>query len=482
MGLWESFKAVFSKLGQSPHDFRPTLSTFNNIDVESVKRRLDLEREAEERGKRSEPNSSSSSFDEIENRIIEAVEHEKADSKQEFSDLQKIYSKRLLELDFQGELREVNHLLEQASVTYSQVTGTGADKLHSKRRHLKEVEKYLDEFRIGNLLKRVCDRPSPNSRILYIGIIAVIGLVETIGNTSFLAKGNQLGFLGAFVEAIAISFVNLGFAFLCARMATNFNHIAIARKVVGTFFFIAFLVVLVALNLIVAHYREVTGSLLNEGGRLALSAFYENPLALMEFQSWILFGMGFLFGLISFADGIKWDDPYPGYGKIESKVSKARNEYAREREDQDDLLGQVFSEKNNELRQVGSVIGQLRQENLDILDARSLLAEHFEEHLGHLERSGNALLSYYREVNERHRSDAAPKRFAKSWTMERPSTAVVHASGHLSDEAIAKFVEEADVKILSALDELKKKFDENLLVFRQLDQLVPDEISLGDTK
>ena len=246
-------------------------------------------------------------------------------------------------------------------------------------------------------------------------------LIETMGNTAFLAKGNELGILGAYAEAIVISFVNLGVAFLLGMLAKNAFHNSKGRKCVGFIVLGLFLIFATFFNLMVAHYREITGTALDEGGQLAIAAFAKNPWGLKEFQSWILFFMGFLFAIISFIDGIFWDDIYPQYGKRKHSFDEKKVEYDEKYERAKNGLQDVNNNSNKVLEKISRDIVDVPKKYNSTVDAYSRLVRSFKDHLNHLEDAGNSLLNVYQTANRewRKQSNPAPERFKQCWKMDR---------------------------------------------------------------
>ena len=95
--------------------------------------------------------------------------------------------------------------------------------------------------------------------IFRVGIVLVIALIETFGNTALLAKGNELGILGAAVEALVLAVLNVGFAWLSAVYAWRaMNRISLGRKAVGFILAVMHLVLAIILNLGIAHYRDIS--------------------------------------------------------------------------------------------------------------------------------------------------------------------------------------------------------------------------------
>ena len=114
-----------------------------------------------------------------------------------------------------------------------------------------------------------------------------------------MSIGNRGGILGAYVEAVSFSFVNIGLALLTGHFLIRLkNSHEKQQRRVGLALSCLSLSLAFLLSLSLAHYREVAalGVLGDGGGGLAIQNLLANPFGLTEIQSWLLFLMGLLSG------------------------------------------------------------------------------------------------------------------------------------------------------------------------------------------
>lgn len=441
---------------------------FKKIDTDKIVRDLHIIEEAENNAKQGQPPLDSADLDAKEREVVGYIESAQSHARQICSDELNIYEERLIKLNFRERLSDIDLEISKKQTEFNQKADEAKDELHQEQKNLIARKEDLKQFKQKNDLNREVQAPSGAKKVLLVGVIAVLFLIETIANTSFLAKGNELGLLGAYTEAIVISFLNLGIAFLFGRLVTNFVHIRWSRKFVGIFVAIGFVVFAVFLNLMVAHYREITGTVLDEGGRLAFAAFSENPLGLKDFQSWILFLMGCLFAIISFIDGLKWDDPYPGYSKRDRLFKDKDEEYKEIYEEHQEGLKSTFDEAFKELERIKKEIVEHKNLHHSILNRHQHLIKSFEDHLDHLESAGNTLLMIYREANCAMRDGESPERFKNPWTMKRKPINNPLLDTILTGEEISKIIIKAEAKVGNGIEALQKNYDESRRELRTL--------------
>jgi hypothetical protein len=468
---------IFNSLQEAPHGFKPSLTTFQELNVNLAKKDLRIDERAESRAKDDEPPLGSSSFDPVENEVIDYVDSVKSRDRQTLSDNLEVYTDRLSALNFEGRLSDIDIGIQEARAEFQRIVQLGMDELHARRRSLLHREQDLDLFRKENKLQRAADYPGINKKVFLWGLIAVLGLIETMGNTAFLAKGNELGLLGAYTEAIVISGLNLVGAMIIAQWSRNVIHVSFFRKLIGILSCVGYLAFMIGLNLLVAHYREVSGVFLENGGFEAISRIKSDPFGLADFKSWILFGMGCLFSIISFWDSLNLNDIYPGYGRRTQILEEDRGEYIEEKEHHIAVLTNHLSMSVEVLRDTKNDLTKWRQEHTTILESRKRIMEAFDEQMRHLERAGNTLLTVYREVNRKARGGKSPKRFKESWKLSVPNIDREIPPSALNMKTMDRLVKESGGKLESGVSVLNEEFDAGLQKFRSLDDLVADEIS-----
>lgn len=437
---------------------------FEKVEIDKIVKDLHIVEEAEEAAKQGLPSLDSTDLDETETKIVGRLEAYQSNAEDGVDRELASYRKRLIDLDPEFRKHSIGGEVRNGKAKLKEKAESARTDLRGKKEPLKEAEKRLTDFQRKNKLSREASKHSDGYNIFLAGIIAVLFLIETLGNASFLAKGNELGLFGAYTEAIVISFANLGIAFLLGRLITNWSHVEWSRKSAGILAATAFVVFAFFFNLMVAHYREITGTVLDEGGQLAMSAFRENPLGLRDFQSWMLFCMGFLFAIISFIDGIKWaGDPYPGYSKVFFSYYGEDGEYKKYKDAYDNHEKELKTIFNGAVEKLDSIKQGLlgsERERASILDGHRHVIKSYQDYLNHLERAGNDLLKHYREVNRARRGGEAPVRFNDKWEMaERAPIDDTLPEELLKREEILEIISEATTDVNNGEQELQKEYD-----------------------
>ncbi|HZV20638.1 MAG TPA: hypothetical protein VE986_03745, partial [Hyphomicrobiales bacterium] len=248
---------------------------------------------------------------------------------------------------------------------------TLANCLRDERSRLADLE----QFKSRNRLLR--EPHYPESPTLAIGILMMLILAEAGLNGVLFAETSDQGLFGGWLEALVLAVTNVGVAFLFGRIALPQLHrrgfflstAAAATSLAG-------FASLIAINLFAAHYRDFKVefakhelSVLSqplakkeptvltssqkpgypgkiaaapkpdlaaanaadrgeprwrgaeaEAIRRAISA----PVDLKSFTSFFLLITGLCGAAIAALDGYKFDDPYPGYGKLHRRYLQTR--------------------------------------------------------------------------------------------------------------------------------------------------------------
>jgi hypothetical protein len=251
------------------------------------------------------------------------------------------------------------------------------------------------------------------------------------------------------------------------------NHRRLFRKLLGFLSFVAWIVFAVFLNLALAHYREVSGALLDDAGAQVITRLWQSPAGLSDIKSWLFFGIGLVWSAVALIDGIFYTDPYPGYAPLERRVRKAHEEYINCKNDLVDQLRDIRDDATSQMQEAQSDLNKRRAEHASILAGRARIIQLFEEHQNQLERAGNALLSKYRTANRQTRSSPAPNRFDEHWVMERTPVLFDPPDfvGNELDQEIRKSQEVLRREIIA----IHETFEKAVETYRQIDDLIPEE-------
>lgn len=458
------------------HDYRASIQAFPDLDVNRVASEMSLEDAGRERGERDEPATGSVAMDDVEARIIERIESERKAAHAAAEDELRTYAERLSALDFEGRFAGIRQAAPACIGEFKAEVAKGLNSLHGRRRDLGEAERAHGKFRERNRLERDAKVPSPQWHFMKLALIGFLFVVEAALNGSFLAKGNEQGLLGGFTEAFGFAFVNIGFAVLLAKGVAQIAHRSVFRKFVGLVALAVYGCVATGLNLSLAHYREVTASMAEGGGRLVMQRLQTTPFALDDFNSWIFFAIGLLFSIIAFFDSLSMSDAYPGFTAMQKDLIKKRAEYEDESSHLIDTLSEIKDQYREDMDELNRDLSVRRGEHDVILTGRARLVQLFEQHQGQLERAANALLTVYRESNARARKTKPPKRFNTAYKMDRASV-FANSSADWEPRELRKHIADTQELLNAEVSRIHTEFDHAISRYHRLDDLFDDGVT-----
>ncbi len=232
--------------------------------------------------------------------------------------------------------------------------------IESLRERFIEQKAHFTAFRDRRSLKRPAAKPP--SAFGTTWLLYIFWIVESLINMLLFAGGNALGFVGGFFISLLISSVNIVFSFLFGFVITKqVNSIFIGKKIGSWLLIFGYFILLIAAHFVVAHYRaqQLLGSeeelyLTNtEYFVHALQALQANFWLLPDFESYILLGLGVLFGLYAWWKGYHFGDRYPGYTKEFKDLEGHRREY----EDRcTDLINELKSVRDDAVARIAAFI------------------------------------------------------------------------------------------------------------------------------
>jgi hypothetical protein len=473
---FEALEKLRNRIMEAHHDYRVGADTFPSLNIDKIAREMNLVEEGTSRGEKEQPPSASKALDEIELAVVERVQDEKKAAHQIFEDQLHLYSGRAANLSFEEQFGLLQQANSSSLTDFKGEIAVGLDTLHARRIDLHEATRELNAFRKNHRLERVARINEGPAHIFRVSLLFFLFLVETILNGSFLAKGNDQGLLGGVTEAAAFSFINIGsaliFSIFCVRLVT---HRSIAVKLIGMVSILLYACIAIGINMLLAHYREVSGTLIDGAGTAAIQNLLHNPLGLTEVRSWMLFMVGLLFSLIAFIDGWFVLDPYPGYAGVERRRRDRREDYTDTKAELIDRLSELRDEHNAAVGDIVKGLGSRRREHAAILASRARLIPLFNEHQEQLERACNQLLSRYREANIRARKTPAPKHFSQPYKLQRTKP-VIHSEGELKDSELVASIAAAQQALHDQMLQIGKECEAGIEKYRDLDKLYPETL------
>jgi hypothetical protein len=368
-------------------------------------------------------------LDEVEHRIVTAIESERNKATDVAGDYLRTYDERLGYLQIQRLLQRASVAADEARTNFGERVYAGKGRLFLLKENLSARSRELAAFKAEHGLDRPSNRP--DSLWLRWGIVALLWLIEAILNGTFLSRGLEFGLIEGVGVALAIAAINIGSGLVAGMfLLRQKNHRKALRRIAGMMGFIVYIGAAVVLNILVAHYRDALGGSDPENAASeALSSFLRRPFVIADLNSVFLLVMGISFSLGAAVDGYHMDDPYPGYGTL---CSRHRDELENYREGNEAEIGELQATRDralSRLEQEADDIETRRAQYRSVLDKRKSFRQSFAFHLDHLEQAGNELLAHYRAANVRARRTVAPVHFSTKWNMARPASALENENG-----------------------------------------------------
>ncbi len=473
---FEALNKLWETVRESSHDFRVSTEIFPSFDVEKVARDYELEKKGVERGAQGLPPKGQKSFDEVEQSLIDRIEEEKKTAHQIVEDQFQTFADRLTNLDFEGQFGLIRQANANSVSDFMVEATNGANELHILREKVKEAYEERKEFRTRHRLGRAARISSTAQTVFKLSLLFFIVVLETWLNGSFLAKGSEQGIVGGISLAIVFSVLNVGIALLSSVFLVRLIfHRSWLAKIVGALTAGAYFALAVALNLALAHYREVSGLAFENIGTQVMTRLQDAPFHLNDVDSWTLFGFGLMCSLIAFIDGYYLTDPYPGYAGVEKRLQKARENYNTRKEE---LLGELTDIRDDHNSKVEGIIRDLsnrRKEHGTIIAHRQRMTSLFAEHQNQLERAANSLLTIYRTANIKARADGAPKYFLAGYKVARVNVAV-NSAGEWNDQDLAESIRKAQNELTDQIQRVDTEFQTAVRRYAPLDDLFPEKV------
>jgi len=478
--MLKSLERLRGALGRPAHTYRPTLQTFNDIDVQRLEREMDLHKRGAARGQDNLPASESSSLESTEHEIVEQIGAAQKAAHDELQAQLATFHERLTDLDFESRFGAISEVAQGGLADLKAEQQMALDDLHILRKDLTIAESWLDDFRKQHRIKRLADKKTALGMIVKLLVIALLVVGEIVANGYFLSGGNELGLVGGIVEALLFAVLNVGVAvFVAVVLLPNLYHRNLLRKAVGLVSLLGFFVWAGALNLALAHYREAAGTrepttqFAAQARDAVMERLQTRPLELDQFESWLLFAIGVLFALIALIDGLSLVDKYPGYRKASETARQAQEDYAGERRAKIQDLSDKRQDYQEAVSQLRIDISKRRTEHGSIMAHRLRMLNLFQEHQTQLEKAGSQLLRTYRDANIAARTTPAPAYFQHPFKLERLSV-TLDGLNEITSEALQLKIDEAQSHLQAVMSGVTQEFELGLARYRQLDVLIPD--------
>lgn len=447
-------------------DFRDGGLTFPDIDVPRIARTLRLEERGTDRGRRNEPSSESVSLDAVELEAVDEIAVLRRKGLQHHAEMRSAYAQRLERAGFASQ--EITQIARSALGEFLMRMTQWRTDMTGPRKDVADAYAHLQAFRLQHKVQRPVYHRSGWPWLIALCLVALIA--ETALNAGLIAEVHEFGQLGGIQIAALISLVNIAGGGLLGGFARNVNHVNIGRKLIGVLCLIGLVIGAALFNLLAAHLRDVLPGADNFGEitQGVLERAIQNPFGITDWQSGMLWLIGFMVAMATALKAWFSFDPYPGYAAVRREVDAARAAYA-------DRLAEALADLNAvreasviELRDAQREIDVLISEAMDALYGQSMLRANLDAFLEHCDAKANLLLGLYRDANRAERDTPAPARFDQQFRFELPQEEPAPPERRINAEEARRATAEA---IDRAIADMALAYEDYLKSFPGIDEI-----------
>lgn len=394
------------------------------VNIEAIKSKFKIEKTGRLQGIQDRPLSEETELDGPQHEIVQHVTQNLEQAKQ---DLNKTLA--YLDTERQKICSQVNvkSFMDFPQETENQILWymkESSEKLKHLYRDMRMRAKNLKMFMAENQLSR--EPNYPTSAILHRAIILIVIFGESVANSYFFAKGQDLGLLGGIFQAGLISIANVGSSlFVGQKVFPLVHHIDETKRKIGGAIITVYVGFILAINLSTAHYRALLEYDPENAIFKAIRNLIDAPFGIENFDAWILFIIGLIFASLGAAKGYTSDDKYPEYGHMHRSYIKARDSYLESRKEFIAGTREIIKKKQIEMNAIKSGARSLVNQYVSHLNGAKGEAQEYQAYLESIEKAINTLLAIYRKSNKEYRDEPPPEYFDDKYSFDTTMQAPV---------------------------------------------------------
>lgn len=410
-------KRALDYLSGTKDAWNPTIARFPSINVEQLVDDLRLPEKAGKIREQEEAEGAISLYAEAVELINLDLRRRLTDAQGEFNEAEHLYDQRIRQASLgpEAEVRVVSAAEECTSDFDSQITEDHVP-LSSAIEEATELNAEYRYFRDQNGLQRrapsVVDPAEGRVGLLWIAVVVAL---ETAANGLFFAEGSTAGLVGGVSEAFFLSVINISLASVLGLFTLRYiRHRRWFWKITAGLSGVALVAGILALNLLIAHYREAFAAAEGAAVRfdLVLQRLQFEPFSMQQPESWLLGALGVVFNMFATLKFFQLLDPYPGYTKLAVRRKEALERLSDEAARCLDNLARHRNQSVSQMERIIELIERNRSELEIASRGKTKLVTEFRDHLRGLEDAGKVLSTRLRTLSEIHRhvsDEALPK-------------------------------------------------------------------------
>ena len=465
--------------------FDPARGEYVRLDTDAWLRDHGIREEARSRGEDNFPRSDAGDRDDIHYKIHAWINNRgrqcQGDVSQHLSD----FIVQLNDIEKEEDLtilqQKVTEITEDAGISLDQRVKHDRNELTQLETAVREGTREYEDFRKAARLRRL---PDDSGRRSAWWIIILFGVVEVVANASLLMEVNPFGLIGAIMQMLLITAVNIlvgalamGFALRCRNLVSGIRSMA-AWLVV-----FVLIPLIVAFNLLVGHFRDsmqaVRGDVVTNPFAMleddALPRMLADPLGLDSTKSFLLFLLGVIFFGIASWKGYQTDDPYPGYGRRHRLLLSFKANYRRTLMEARKGIEEVFKSWVSQLEDIRHRLEIKKNKWKDLGDIGARIVQQYPVNLRRYQDDFNYLVAAYRTENQRVRTDDPPRFFSERLEVDEgilvPPSFEPPSETSLSDIALC---------IHEAIEQVQGAYRSASREYRSLEDITAEGFGRGD--
>lgn len=469
MSLFEKIRDSLTKGAIQPI-LLPDAMVFPALDGDVISKKLEIEKHAEEDGRKNWPGEDSTSFSTTEMEIQSAVIDQVRPNLQNYETQQLAYQNRLAALDPFGLSTtfksEVDLKANQLQVKLQQEKGN----LYLVTQQLVSME---DEW--GNFKKKWNIDYEPKLGMSLgkkIAIILLLIAIEAMLNGVLIGDYMAGGALEAFGVALVFPIVTLiGCAAPTGILLRKYLRPGSKRNPLLLVACLGLVSAGLMFSLLLTYVRQAVevGEEWTEGFVYWLKIFH-GSIPEIGLASFLVFMLSSIFYVIALIDVFYMDHLVPGLlDKLRDRTNKHR-EYSQRLKAAHDTLLDLQKDSVSETSAIINMLQSWKIEHNNIQGHQVRLWQKMQHYIKHVEAVTNKLIKKYRQINLAYRDQGEPSYFKIDWQYpEIDVTTPIHSA---VDAAYTERLVKAQQEIQAAQASLNVVFTEIPVIIRGIDELL----------
>lgn len=471
-------KRMFSGESRNGNKFSLSPHRFPDLRVDKIASKLKLEKRGKDDGKSEVPASSSISMTAAELEGIDEVRKLRSSALNNFEMEMESYASRIASVKSQKQ--QISLMVGKAKHEILTHANDWENQLENERVRVAEHQQKLRKFQNENNIEGP-PREQGNGYIA-VGMVLLVGLLETGMNAYFFQKANPMGILGGAALAFIISAVNVTGSGIFGIFTRHININRTLAKARGYLLILAFIVFSTTVNLAVAHLRDALETNFWDASLLiSISTLLESPLGLRSFESWVVCFFGGLVSFVSFWKGFSFFEPYPGYKKYWDENEEAVKDYADLYKEAQESLNELFEDAAGDLRTEVDKRKSSQMSAEDAVASRETLVRNLSVFLESCNSATNRLLRLYRDANLKIRDTPEPSYFKDNFSFDDYNVPDVSAHNVKDPEKAEKDIEDLEEEVATGVQMLLVERQNAIVALPTIRQIRSDAITASQS-